>query len=48
MTVWTGWSEKFLQVFRAMAGNVNAHLGHDLDGQRMNVAGRVWSRRFGR
>jgi len=35
--------EKFLQVFRAMAGNVNARLGHDLDGPRMNITGRIRS-----
>src|SRR5579859_493049 len=29
-----GLAEKFLQVLRAMAGNVNAHLGHDFDGER--------------
>ena len=33
--------QKFLQVLRAMAGNVNARLGHDFDGQRMNMAGRI-------
>lgn len=33
--------QKFLQGFRAMTGNVNARLGHDLDGQRMNLAGRI-------
>jgi len=33
--------QKFLQVFRAVAGNVNARLGHDLDGERMNMAGWV-------
>jgi hypothetical protein len=31
--------QEFLQVLRAMAGNVNARLGHDLDGQRMDKAG---------
>ena len=31
--------QKFLQVLRAMTGNVNAHLGHDFDGQWMNAAG---------
>jgi len=33
--------QKFLQVLRAMAGNVNARLGHDLDGQRMDETGRL-------
>ena len=35
---------KSLQVFRAMTGNVNARFAHDLDGQWMNMAGRIRTR----
>jgi hypothetical protein len=31
--------QKFLQMFRAMRGNINAHFGHDFDGKRMDITG---------
>ena len=32
--------EEFVQVFGPMMGNVDADLGHDFDGERMNIARR--------
>jgi len=34
-------AQKFLQMLRAMPGNINADFRHDLDGERMHMAGGI-------